>query len=159
MTATASDAAPRDSLTWHTLTVEAATAELRVEPESGLAAPEVDSRLAEYGLNELPSDPPPSVWQVARGQLSNPMNIMLILVAVASFAIGQIGTGLFVSALVIFNVVMGSTQELKATASVEALAHLQVPRARVRRSGQVEEIDSTQLVPGDVVTRCGTTRA
>ena len=53
--------------------------------------------------------------------------------------------------LVTFNVVMGSKQELKARASVEALAQLQVPRARVRRSGGVEEIESTRLVPGDVV--------
>ena len=53
--------------------------------------------------------------------------------------------------LVSFNVVMGTNQELKALASVEALAQLQVPQARVRRSGQVEEVDSTGLVPGDVV--------
>ncbi len=143
--------AANESLAWHALTVEAAAVELGVDPEYGLPGHEVDERLARYGLNALPTDPPPSMWEVARGQLSNPMNIMLILVAVASFAIGQIGTGVFVSGLVIFNVVMGSTQELKARASVEALAHLQVPRARVRRHGQVEEIDSTKMVPGDVV--------
>ena len=96
-------------------------------------------------------EPPPSVWVVARGQLANPMNIMLLIVGVASFAIGQVATGVVVLGLVTFNVVMGSAQELKARASVEALAHLQVPRARVRRSGGVEEIESTQLVPGDVV--------
>ena len=60
-------------------------------------------------------------------------------------------TAVVVLGLVTFNVVMGTAQELKARASVEALAKLQVPRARVRRSGQVEEIDSTQLVPGDIV--------
>ena len=79
------------------------------------------------------------------------MNIMLIIVVFASFAIGQIGTGVFVALLVTFNVVMGSNQELKARASVEALAQLQVPAARVRRSGTVESIASTTLVPGDVV--------
>jgi Ca2+-transporting ATPase len=88
---------------------------------------------------------------VARGQLVNPMNIMLIIVAVASFGIGQIATGVVVAALVTFNVVMGSNQELKALASVEALAQLQVPRARVRRDGAVAEIESTGLVPGDVI--------
>ena len=46
---------------------------------------------------------------------------------------------------------MGTSQELKARASVEALAQLQVPHARVRRSGRVEEVESTELVPGDVV--------
>jgi Ca2+-transporting ATPase len=46
---------------------------------------------------------------------------------------------------------MGSRQELIARASVEALAGLQVPHARVRRSGHVEAIESINLVPGDVV--------
>ena len=84
----------------------------------------------QYGANELPKEPPPSVWEVARGQLSNPMNIMLLIVAVASFVVGQVPTGVFVLGLVAFNVVMGSSQELKARASVEALAHLQVPQTR-----------------------------
>ncbi len=88
---------------------------------------------------------------IARGQLSNPMNIMLLITAAASFVIGQIPTGLFVLGLVTFNVVMASSQELKAQASVEALAELQVPHARVRRSGAVEEVASTGLVPGDIV--------
>jgi Ca2+-transporting ATPase len=79
------------------------------------------------------------------------MNIMLLLVVGASFAIVQIATALVVLGLVLFNVVMGTNQELKARASVEALAKLQVPHARVRRSGQVEQIESTRLVPGDIV--------
>ena len=58
---------------------------------------------------------------------------------------------MIVLALVSFNVIMGTNQERKAMASVEALAQLQVPKARVRRSGSVEEVDSTGLVPGDVV--------
>ena len=124
---------------------------LEVDPGAGLSDDEVQRRLAQYGPNELATEPPPSVWVVARGQLSNPMNIMLLIVSVASFVIGQAATGLFVLGLVTFNVVMGSNQELKARASVEALAQLQVPHARVRRSASVQEIDSTQLVPGDVV--------
>ena len=127
------------------------TAQIGVDVEEGLTATDAEQRLAEYGPNELPTEPPPSMWVVARGQLVNPMNIMLLIVVVASFAIVQVATALVVLGLVMFNVVMGTNQELKARASVEALAKLQVPRARVRRSGQVEEIDSTQLVPGDIV--------
>ena len=125
-------------------------AELGVEPARGLDPGEVERRRAQYGPNELSKEPPLSRWEVARGQLSNPMNIMLLIVAVASFAVGQVPTGLFVLGLVTFNVVMGSAQELKARASVEALAQLQVPHARVRRSGAVEVVESTQLVPGDI---------
>src|SRR5262245_34776046 len=142
---------PAGGPAWYALSAEDVTAQVGVHVEEGLTAADAEQRLAEYGPNELPKEPPPSMWVVARAQLTNPMNIMLLLVVVASFAIVQIATALVVLGLVLFNVVMGTNQELKARASVEALAKLQVPRARVRRGGQVEEVDSTRLVPGDIV--------
>jgi P-type Ca2+ transporter type 2C len=142
---------PGGDIAWYALSAEDAAGQIGVDPDQGLDAGEVTRRLAEYGPNELPVEPPPSIWAVARGQLFNPMNIMLLIVCAASFAIAQVATGVVVLGLVTFNVVMGTSQEMKARASVEALAQLQVPRARVRRSGQVEEIESTKLVPGDLV--------
>ncbi|MFZ0013175.1 MAG: HAD-IC family P-type ATPase, partial [Acidimicrobiia bacterium] len=98
-----------------------------------------------------PREPPPSTWSMALVQLSNPMNIMLIIVAIASLLIGQIPTAVIIGALVTFNIVMGTSQELKAKASVEALSQLQVPHARVIRAGEVVQIEASLLVPGDVV--------
>lgn len=120
---------PADRTAWHTLESTAVARELGVDPDEGLSAEEVQRRLEEYGPNQLPTEAPPSTWVVARGQLANPMNIMLLIVSVASFAILQVATGVVVLGLVAFNVLMGSNQELKARASVEALAELQVPRA------------------------------
>ena len=114
---------------WHAVTADEAAQMLSVDVDQGLDAGEVERRLTQYGPNQLPVQPPPSVWTVARGQLANPMNIMLLIVAIASIAIGQVATGLFVALLVTFNVVMGSRQELKAQASVDALSQLQVPHA------------------------------
>src|SRR5215831_18011101 len=142
---------PSEQVAWYTLSAQDAAERLGVDPDQGLSDDQAARLLAEYGPNELPTEPPPSVWVVARGQLSNPMNIMLLIVCGASFAIAQWATAVVVLGLVLFNVVMGTSQELKARASVAALAQLQVPRARVRRSGQVEELESTKLVPGDVV--------
>jgi Ca2+-transporting ATPase len=136
---------------WHSRSAADVASQFGVDAEAGLDPSEVQRRLAEYGPNELQTEPPPSVWVVARGQLSNPMNIMLMIVGVASLAIGQIATAVVVLGLVTFNVVMGSRQELNALASVEALAQLQVPHARVRREGHVEQVDATGLVPGDVI--------
>jgi P-type Ca2+ transporter type 2C len=142
---------PASEASWYARPAEDAAAQLGVDPDQGLGTDAAQQRLTEYGPNELPTEPPPSVWMVARGQLANPMNIMLLIVCAASFAIGQVATGVVVFGLVAFNVVMGTNQEMKARASVEALAKMQVPHARVRRSGQVEEIESTKLVPGDIV--------
>src|SRR3954454_12294599 len=140
-----------EHLPWYAMPADAAASRLGVRPDRGLDADEVARRLAQYGPNELPTEPPPSRWAVARGQLVNPMNIMLLIVGAASLAIGEVPTSIVVLGLVTFNVVMGSNQELKARASVDALAQLQVPRARAWRSGQVDEVESTDLVPGDVV--------
>ncbi|MGV9712580.1 cation-translocating P-type ATPase [Gordonia sp. NPDC003424] len=126
-------------------------ADADVDPNVGLASVDAAVRLKTYGPNELTSEPPPSIWAVSRGQLANPMNIMLLIVAVAALAIGQIATGIVVGVLVMFNVVMGTRQEMKAQASVDALSSLQVPHARVRRGGQVAEVPAADLVPGDIV--------
>src|SRR6188472_295787 len=136
---------------WFALSVDDVVARVGVDAENGLDAGEVQRRLAEFGRNEIATEPPPTLWAVAKGQLTNPMNIMLLIVSIASFAIGQVATGAIVLALVSFNVIMGTNQERKAMASVEALAQLQVPKARVRRSGSTAEVDSTGLVPGDIV--------
>jgi Ca2+-transporting ATPase len=142
---------PAQNLAWYALSAQEVAGQLGVDPDDGLDAHQAERRLEEYGPNELPTEPPPSTWAVARDQLVNPMNIMLLLVCGASFAIVQIATAVVVLGLVTFNVVMGTAQELKARASVEALAKLQVPHARVRRSRQVVELESTKLVPGDIV--------
>jgi Ca2+-transporting ATPase len=133
------------------LSSEETASRLGVDPDEGLPPDEVEQRLARYGRNEIAQEPPPSTWSIARGQLSNPMNIMLIIVAIASFAIEQVATGIVVGLLVSFNVLMGTNQEKKALASVEALAQLQVPHARVRRAGRIEQIEASGVVPGDIV--------
>jgi P-type Ca2+ transporter type 2C len=142
---------PVEDIHWYALSPDDAARTADVDLDRGLDTEEAQRRLAEYGPNQLPSEPPPGMWTVARGQLSNPMNIMLLFVTAASLAISQWATAVVVAGLVTFNVVMGTIQELKALASVDALAQLQVPRAKVRRSGQLVEAESTGLVPGDVV--------
>jgi P-type Ca2+ transporter type 2C len=142
---------PADDVVWHSLDAAAVATRLSVDVAEGLDEAEVERRIAQYGLNEIPKEPQLSTWSIALEQLSNPMNIMLIIVAVASALIGQIPTALIVGALVTFNVVMGTNQELKARASVEALSELQVRNARLIRSGEVVQIEATGVVPGDIV--------
>jgi Ca2+-transporting ATPase len=130
---------------------EQVVADLGADVRSGLTHREAARRLQETGPNKLTSEKPPSIWVVALSQLRDPMNIMLIVVAVASLLIAQVSTAVLVAALVLLNVVLGTRQELKARASVDALAKLQVPQTRVLREGQYELIPAEEVVPGDVV--------
>ena len=79
------------------------------------------------------------------------MNIMLVAVVAVSFAIGEVSTGLIVALLILLNVVLGSRQELKARASIDALSNLQVPQAKVVRDGSVELVAAADVVRGDIV--------
>ena len=126
-------------------------ASLQSDQEAGLTATAADTRLAEVGPNEIAREQPPSVWQVALGQLRDPMNIMLIGVTVVSFVIGEVSTAVIVALLILLNVVLGSRQELKARASIDALSSLQVPQARVVRDGALVLVPAADLVPGDLV--------
>ena len=84
-------------------------------------------------------------------QLRDPMNIMLVAVAAVSFVIGEVSTGVIVGLLILLNVVLGTRQELKARASVDALSKMQVPQAKVVRDGEVALVPAVDLVPGDIV--------
>jgi P-type Ca2+ transporter type 2C len=126
-------------------------AALGADGDVGLTSAEVAQRLSTYGRNAIEAEKPPSVWAVALTQLRDPMNLMLVAVAVVSFLIGETSTGIIVALLILLNIVLGSSQELKARASVDALSNLQVPQVRVVRDGQVSLVPSVDVVPGDVV--------
>lgn len=136
---------------WYVQDAAAVTASFSTDRDRGLSQAEASRRLAEHGPNSIAAEPSPSIWQVAWAQVIDPMNIMLVAVAVISLFINQVSVGILVGILVILNVVMGARQELKAKASVDALSKMQIPRARVFRDGSLVQIEASTLVPGDIV--------
>ena len=144
---------PPDALSDHWFAREAddAVAALGSDAERGLSSQEAASRLSTIGPNRIAEEKPPSASSIALAQLREPMNIMLIAVTAVSFVIGEISTGIIVALLILFNVVLGTRQELKAKASVDALGKLQIPEARVVRDGTLSRVPAEQLVPGDLV--------
>ena len=85
------------------------------------------------------------------------MIITLIIAAIISAVISKMNgesdyiDSIIIIAIVIFNAVMGLVQEQKAEKSLEALKKMSAPIAKVKRSGKVVEIDSENVVPGDIV--------
>ncbi|HSZ36819.1 MAG TPA: cation-transporting P-type ATPase [Acidimicrobiales bacterium] len=149
--ATAATATPPGSAAWFALDVEAVVAGVGSDTERGLTSGDAANRLARFGPNEITKEKPPSVWAVALTQLRDPMNIMLIAVIVISLLISQFSTALIVGFLVALNVVLGTRQEMKARASVDALSKMQVPQAKVQRDGELGLVPASQIVPGDIV--------
>jgi P-type Ca2+ transporter type 2C len=149
--ATASQPSVPESGTWFAQDEASVVAAFETDADRGLSKAEAAARLSRYGPNQIAGEKPPSVSKVALGQLWVPMNIMLIAVTAVSFVIGEVPTGIVVALLILLNVVLGSRQELKARASVDALSKMQVPHTRVRRDGRLVEVPAAEIVPGDVV--------
>lgn len=145
-------AADTPAVPWFTQDPDAVVTAMGSDRDRGLTSAAAAQRLAEHGPNSIAAEKPPSTWQVALQQLADPMNIMLVAVAIISLFINQISVGILVGALVVLNVVLGTRQELKAKASVDALSKMQIPQAKVVRDGSLTQVDATTLVPGDIVT-------
>lgn len=136
---------------WHVQDVESVVSALESDSTGGLSSAEIDDRRTRFGDNVIAAEPAPSVAALVLLQLKDPMNLMLIAVVIVSLVIAEVSTALVVAALVVLNLVLGTRQELKARASVDALARIQVPQARVVRGGVLVEVPAAQLVPGDIV--------
>ncbi|UTT49434.1 cation-translocating P-type ATPase [Rhodococcus gordoniae] len=141
----------REHTSWYATDSADVITALSSDERSGLTTGAADERRRRFGPNTIVSEPAPSMWAIALRQVRDPMNLMLIAVTVVSIVIGEIPTALVVVVLVALNVVLGTRQELKARASVDALARMQTPQSRTIRDGVLSEIEATDLVPGDIV--------
>ena len=137
---------------WHTLTTEAVAERLQVDPGTGLSSEEAARRLEEVGPNKLEEKQERPLWRRILSLLTEPMTLVLVAAAVVSaFVSGELKTPVAILVVVAFNTVLNLAQEKRAESSVAALRDLSVPHARVRRGGEMHEIESVALVPGDVV--------
>src|SRR6201986_5240344 len=81
------------------------------------------------------------------------MQTVLLVAGIGSlYPLKELGTGIVLLFLTLFNAVLGLRQEGKAAEAVAALQKMMIVKARVRRDGELVQIPAEQLVPGDVVS-------
>ncbi len=130
--------------------VEDALNELHTTAQ-GLSQNEAEARLARDGRNVLQAEKKaPFIVKFLR-QFKDAMTLILIAAAVISGVFGELADMIIIAAIVLLNAILGVTQEAKAEKAVEALQKLSQQRSRVRRQGQVMNIDSAGIVTGDIV--------
>ncbi|MEA2079775.1 MAG: HAD-IC family P-type ATPase, partial [Pseudomonadota bacterium] len=135
---------------WYTLTSEAVSKELQVDPAQGLSEAEAAKRLGQYGPNSLTETKEEPTWRAFLRQYKDYMRIVLLVAAIGSVIIGDFTTGLVLFLLTVGSAYAGLYQERKAADSVAALRKMMNIQARVRRDGQILEIPLEEVVPGDV---------
>lgn len=119
--------------------------------KEGLTTEEAQKLLLEKGANVLEEGKKKSVFAVFIGQFADLLVIILIVAAVISMLSGNVESTVVIFAVIILNAILGTVQYVKAEKSLDALKKLSSPKAKVIRDGRKQEIDSREVVPGDVV--------
>lgn len=147
-----------------TSTVDEVAAALRTDTTRGLASEEAARRLEKFGPNELTSKPPVPRWKKFLLQFKDPLVYLLLAATVISFIAWCVERStdpaqaeaapfdcIVIVVILLLNAVLGYVQESKAEAAVAALSKLTAPRSLVLRDGDVTEVPTTQVVPGDIL--------
>ncbi|RMC46059.1 calcium-translocating P-type ATPase, PMCA-type [Lactobacillus sp. ESL0230] len=118
----------------------------------GLTDSQVLEAREKYGSNSLAGKKKISIWQRFLAQFKDFMIIVLIIAAVLSGFVAQEWTdAAIIMVVVMLNAILGVFQEARSEEAINALKKMATPNAHVRRGGQIVEIPSPQLVPGDIV--------
>jgi len=125
--------------------------ELEVNPAIGLTTQEAQERLEKYGVNKLQGKSKKSLFRLFLEQLQDTLIYVLLAASAITVIIGEYADTAIILIVVIINAVVGVAQEYKAGKAVEALQDMTTPHAIVRRDGEIKEISSEEVVPGDIV--------
>jgi Ca2+-transporting ATPase len=137
-------------MNWYQLNSEDILRKLNTS-EEGLTDKGVKERLKQYGPNKLAEEEKINRLKILLHQFTSPLIYILILAAIVTFLLKEyIDTGV-IMAVVLLNAIIGYIQEFKAEESVRALKKMIVPHARVLRDRREKEVNSVDLVPGDIV--------
>ncbi len=142
---------------WHTQTVDEVKKALNTNIYTGLSEKEILKRRKKYGFNKLAEKKKESLITKFIAQFKDFMIIILLLAALISALMSYIdktndyADSIIIVSIVVINAVIGVIQEAKAEKSLEALKKLSSPTSSVIRNSKNITINSTDLVPGDII--------
>jgi len=120
-------------------------------PPQGLTSEQARQLQAQFGKNELTLEKRPSFIRKAIHIIAQPMFLLLMAAAVIYFILGEPRDGAIMLVFVIGIISIDIIQEWKTDRTLNALKDLSAPRIKVIRDGAEFDIDSRDLVPGDLM--------
>ncbi|PFN05405.1 MULTISPECIES: cation-translocating P-type ATPase [Bacillus cereus group] len=136
---------------WYSKTKEETILSLETNEQHGLTNELVQSRLKKYGRNELITKQKRTLWQRIFSQINDVLVYVLLIAALISAFVGEWADASIIFLVVLLNAAIGVIQESKAEQALEALKKMATPKAIVKRDGELKEIPSEQVVPGDII--------
>jgi Mg2+-importing ATPase len=118
---------------------------------NGLSQAEADSRVKQYGLNEIAREKRQSALMRLLSNVKNPLVILLTALGVISFLTGDLRATVVIFVMVLLGVVLRFFQEMRADDAAEKLKAMVSTTATVVREDKDEEVPLKSLVPGDII--------
>jgi len=137
-------------LVWHNSSEEDIFEVLHTD-RNGLTSEEVSKRLERYGKNELPQKKRTSVLKILWEEIIDPIVLLLIVTVLFSFFIGEVVDACAIIFIIFVDLILGTVQEWNAERNAMSLASLIKVHCNVIRNHHSEQIDSRELVIGDIV--------
>ena len=126
--------------------------------EDGLTEEEAENRIEEYGENRIEDDDSTSMLQIFISQFQDNLIYLLMAAGLLTVLVGflpgheaNLTETAIIFAILFANGIFGFIQDYRAEKSIEALKEMSTPSTTVLRGGKKADIDSTQVVPGDIV--------
>ena len=138
-------------IVFHSMGELAVAAALETNLSTGLRPEEAQKRLHEYGLNKITEEKTKSLFAILLGQFKSPIVFLLLIAAGFSFWFEEWLEGSAIMIVIAINAIIGFFMEYQADRSMQALKELSAISAKVLRGKILLEINSEEIVSGDVV--------
>lgn len=117
----------------------------------GLSSKEVLESRAKYGMNMMEKKKKESLFSKVLNVFKEPMFLLLLITASIYFILGEVGDGIIMLCFILFISGIEFFQEQKTDKALEALNTLSALNVKVLRDGKIQEIDSKDIVMGDII--------
>jgi Ca2+-transporting ATPase len=138
------------SKSWHAIEIEETLQALKAK-ETGLSQEEAQKRLQEFGPNELKKEKGKSPIKLFVEQFADILIIILLIATGLSIYLGELIDAVVIIAIVMACAILGFVEEYRSEKALEALKKMTAPTAMVLRDGKEEKIQTSEIVPGDIV--------
>ncbi|MBD3248156.1 HAD-IC family P-type ATPase [Candidatus Falkowbacteria bacterium] len=135
---------------FHSCSIKSCLAELKTK-KNGLSKEQAKARLRKYGANKLEDKKPLSSLVIFISQFKSPLIYILLGAGLISLLLQEYVDAGVIFIAVALNTVIGFIQENKANNALSKLKEMVEHKALVMRDGNEVEIDSSQVVPGDII--------
>ncbi|MFH1181168.1 MAG: HAD-IC family P-type ATPase [bacterium] len=136
---------------WHNLSVDEVVKALQSDINLGLTEKDVAIRQREFGKNILPKEKQLSAFRLFWGQFRSPLIYILAIAGIMTLFFKEFTDSIVIFGAVFINTIIGFFQENKAQKTLRELKKIIKQTAEVKRGGNLKIIDSSEIVPGDII--------